>query len=264
MVKYLDFARLVGAGIRCSVCNGTRCRQSRWDSKHEKLSNTGSKPYRCEDCENRFFAASSASLERTLINTIAYVILGIAALTPIELWLGSNDNQTAGPVELLSAVNTEEGTTRNQQGGGHPGEFAKETPDVKRLSDDQEDNVTQLRKAASKGQVGAMIRLGQILATGIEQPKDTKQAAKWIQLAAATGNADGMFELGRYYRDGVGLQQNYARAYVWLSRAAAANHLSAMHERDDLVRKMSAEELGEAQNLASSEDWRGNNGPLRQ
>jgi hypothetical protein len=49
------------------------------------------------------------------------------------------------------------------------------------------------------------------------------------------------------------------RAYVWLNRAAAVRHISAMQERDELVRTMSAEELKEAQNLALSEDWRGNN-----
>ncbi len=251
MLKYLDIARLVGAGIKCTACNGTRCRQSRWDSKHEKLCHQGFQPYRCEDCENRFFAANGASLERSLINTTAYVILGIGVLTAVEYWLESNDNHTAGPVELLSADNAEEAAPRHQADS--------EAPDANGDAEHDTGSVASLRKAATNGHVGAMIRLGKVLATGDEQPKDTKQAAKWMQLAAASGHAEGMFELGRYYRDGVGLAQNHVRAYVWLNRAAAVRHISAMQERDELVRTMSAEELKEAQNLALSEDWRGNN-----
>ena len=264
MLKYLDIARLVGAGIKCTACNGTRCRQSRWHSKHEKLCSQGSRPYRCEDCENRFLAASGASLERTLINSTAYVILGIGVLTAVELWLGSNDNQAAGPVELVSAANTEERTTRHQEDSEASNRIGNEVPDANGHPEAYANNVALLQKAATDGHVGAMVHLGQILATGDEYPRDPKQAAKWMQLAAATGNAEGMFELGRYYRNGVGLPQNSVRAYVWLNRAAAVKHLTAMHERDDLVRTMSAEELREAHNLALSEDWSTNSGVRKQ
>ena len=264
MLKYLDIARLVGAGIKCTACNGTRCRQSRWHSKHEKLCSQRSRPYRCEDCENRFLAASGASLERTLINSTAYVILGIGVLTAVELWLGSNDNQAAGPVELVSAANTEERTTRHQEDSEASNRIGNEVPDANGHPEAYANNVALLQKAATDGHVGAMVHLGQILATGDEYPKDPKQAAKWMQLAAATGNAEGMFELGRYYRDGVGLPQNSVRAYIWLNRAATVKHLTAMHERDDLVRTMSAEELREAHNLALSEDWSTNSGLRKQ
>lgn len=255
MLKYLDIARLVGAGIKCTACTGTRCRQSRWHSKHEKLGHQGFQPYRCEDCTNRFFAASSASLERTLINSTAYVILGIGVLTAAEIWLGSNDAPATGRVELISTVDTEEGTAQPQNGSEPPGRTGNEAPDAKRHPEAPADNVVLLQKAATNGHAGAMVQLGQILSAGNGHPKDARQAATWMQLAAATGNAEGMFELGRFYRNGMGLPQNSVHAYVWLNRAAAANHLGAMHERDDLVRTMSAEELREAHDLALLEDW---------
>lgn len=264
MLKYLDIARLVGAGIKCTACHGTRCRQSRWDSKHEKLCNQGALPYRCEDCENRFFAARGASLERTLINSTAYVVLGLGILTAVEYWLGSNDNRAPGPVELGSAIGSEERPPRPQEGGETASRIGKETTNAEEHPENLADNVALLQKSATKGHVGAMVRLGQILAAGDKSPKDTTQAAKWMQLAAATGNAEGMFELGRYYRDGIGLPQNNVRAYVWLNRAAIAKHLSAIHERDDLVRTMNAEELREAHHLALSEDWHGNVAPRAQ
>ncbi|WP_374358471.1 tetratricopeptide repeat protein [Chitinimonas sp.] len=262
MLKYLDIARLVGAGIKCTACTGTRCRQSRWHSKHEKLGHQGFQPYRCEDCTNRFFAASSASLERTLINSTAYVMLGIGVLTAADLWLGSNDDPAAGRVELVSTINTEESMARPRDDTEAPNHTSEETPDAKRHPEDPADNVVLLQKAATNGHAGAMVQLGQILSAGKGHPKDARQAAKWMQLAAATGNAEGMFELGRFYRNGMGLPQNSVHAYVWLNRAAAANHLGAMHERDDLVRTMSAEELREAHDRALSEDW-GNDGGRR-
>ncbi|HSG21703.1 MAG TPA: hypothetical protein VLA64_01960, partial [Azonexus sp.] len=81
MLKYFDVARLVGAGIKCPACNSTRYRQSSWHSKEEKLRSEGYRPYRCDDCEHRFLAAKIASLERTLINGAAGVLLILGVLT---------------------------------------------------------------------------------------------------------------------------------------------------------------------------------------
>ncbi|QKV57244.1 MAG: sel1 repeat family protein [Dechloromonas sp.] len=191
------------------------------------------------------------------------MVLGLGILTAVEYWLGSNDNRAPGPVELGSAIGSEERPPRPQEGGETASRIGKETTNAEEHPENLADNVALLQKSATKGHVGAMVRLGQILAAGDKSPKDTTQAAKWMQLAAATGNAEGMFELGRYYRDGIGLPQNNVHAYVWLNRAAIAKHLSAIHERDDLVRTMNAEELREAHHLALSEDWHGNVAPGR-
>ncbi len=264
MLKYLDVARLVGAGIMCTACRSTRCRQSQWHSKHERLSNDGFQPYRCEDCAHRFLATTSASLERTLINSTVYVALGICVLTAVELWLGSDDEPAAGRLEAVATVTTEENVVWRQDGLKTPGQSSDVTPDVRREPDAPVDKVALLQKAAANGQAGAMVQLGQVLATGDGHPQDIEQAAKWMQMAAATGNAEGMFELGRLYRNGTGLPRNPVRAYVWLNRAAIANHPGAMHERDDLVRTMGTEELREAQTRAISADLSDDGGSRRQ
>jgi TPR repeat protein len=256
MLKYLDIARLLGAGIKCAACNGTRCRRSHWHTKQEKLGHQGLQPYRCEDCENRFFAASGASLERTLINGAAILILGIGITTAIELWPKSDDKVAADRIESASADIAKENLTRRPQGKEAPAQADKEIPATNAEENDPASDVALLRKAATAGHVGAMLHLGQILATGNGHPKDAAQAAKWMQVAAATGSVEGMFELGRYYRDGVGLPPNSVRAYFWLNRAATARHPSALHERDNLIRKMSGEELDEAHVLVMSDDWR--------
>lgn len=238
MLKYLDIALLVGSGIKCPACKGTRCHRTGWRSKHEKMSSEGYRPYRCDDCTNRFLAANGAALERHMINGAAAAILTFGVLTAVELWPGNVDQPAAEHLALSSTTETEESTA---------GAVASDT---RRHPEDQVDNINLLQKAADSGDAEAMVKLGRIFASGDKLPKDLKQAAKWVQLAAATGNAKGMVELGRFYRDGIGLAQNSVRAYVWFSRAAAANHADAMQERDDLVRAMSGDKLKEAQKLS--------------
>jgi len=250
MLKYLDIARLVGAGIKCPACNGTRYRQSSWHSKEEKLRSEGYRPYRCENCANRFLAARSASVERTLINGAAGVLLVLGVLTIAELWLGSYDNPETERVALALTASAEESTAEHRDGFEARHRTGNTVSDPKVSPESLAEKVDLLRQAAEDGHVESMVRLGRILTTGNKTPKDVAQATKWVQLAASTGNPEGMCELGRFYRDGTGLAQNSVRAYVWFSRAAAANHLNAMQERDDLVLTMSDEKLKEARKLA--------------
>ena len=244
ILKYFDIARLVGAGIKCPACEGTYCRPSRWHSKHEKLGADGYRPYRCEDCTNRFLAAKRAALERTLINAAAGVLLGLGVLIAGDLWFESFNNPKPKRVELASTVPSGKTITS--------AEAQRQTGDkASGASEDPTELAEKLKKAAEDGDVRAMLQLGRDLASGDKIPKDVEQAAQWMQLAAATGNAEGMFELGSFYRDGVGLAQNSVRAYAWFSRAAAANHLTARQARDELALTMSAEQLEEAHILTS-------------
>jgi uncharacterized protein len=249
ILKYIDVARLVGAGIRCPACKCTHCRPSRWHTKHEKLRSDGFQPYRCDDCSTRFLATNGASLERTLINATAGVLLGLGILTAGDLWFESQDNPPSKHVEPALAAHSEGNRTGAEAQGqsGDAASAARKYPPTP---------AEKLQKAAADGEVGAMLELGRQLASGDKLPKDPKQAAIWIQLAAATGNADGMFELGRFYRDGSGLAQDPVRAYVWFNRAAAAKHLAAVQERDELVRTMTDQQLKEAHKLSLPVDRR--------
>lgn len=235
ILKYVDLARLVGAGLKCPVCTGTHCRRSKWHSKKEKLGSDGFRPYRCHDCSHRFLARDGASLERILVNGTAGVLLGFGLLVGVELWLDGVDEAKRARIASASTAHSEETTT-----GGEVAD-AGEDPTAARAQKQQE--------AAENGDADAMLQLGRDLATGNQRPKDVEQAAQWVKLAAATGNPEGMLELGRFYRDGLGVKQDAARAYVWLDRAAA-KHPGALEERDALVRAMSKEQLQEAHQLS--------------
>ncbi|MBS1144551.1 MAG: hypothetical protein H6R14_1957 [Proteobacteria bacterium] len=223
VLKFADIARLLGAGVICPTCKGIACRPSRWLSKEEKRCAYGTRPYRCNDCSQRFTVRSSASFERFLINGMAGVMLGLGISLAVDLWLD-------GSVEAKS-------------------QHAAQSADV-RPADVAAMAARKQEEAAEGGDADAMLQLGRDLAKGNNRPKDVEQAAKWVQLAAATGNAEAMLELGRFYRDGVGLAQDSARAYVWLSRAAEAKHTGALLEREALIRTMGEEPLKVARELS--------------
>lgn len=239
ILKYFDIARLVGAGIKCPMCNSTRCQQSKWHSKHEKLSSASHRPYRCLDCTYRFLATRGAALERPVINGTATVLLIFGGVTAVELW----QEAESGQLGFASTVQPGDGTASGevQRLAANAAADAGKAPVAQG---------NKLQIAAGNGDVGAMLQLGRDLATGNNRPKDVGQAAKWVQLAAATGNPDAMLELGRFYRDGVGVAQDSARAYVWLSRAAAAKQTDAVLEREALVRTMGEEPLKVALELS--------------
>lgn len=241
--KYVDLARLVGAGLQCPVCTGTHCRRSRWHSKKEKLGSKGFRPYRCHDCSHRFLARDSAPLERIVVNGTAGVLLVFGVLIGVELWLDGDDDAKRMRIASTSTAHSQESTTDLPSRLLTGGEVA-DTGEVPAAARAQE-----LQEAAENGDADAMLQLGRDLATGNQRPKDVNQAANWVKLAAATGSPEGMLELGRFYRDGLGVTQDAARAYVWLDRAAA-KHPGALKERDALVRAMSKEQLQEAHQLS--------------
>jgi uncharacterized protein len=239
ILKYFDIARLVGAGIKCPMCNSTRCQQSKWHSKHEKMSSASNRPYRCLDCTYRFLATRGAALEPPVINGAAAVLLILGALTVAELWQEAESRQ----LKIVSTVQPGEGPA-----GGEVQRLAANAATDAGKAPEALGN--KLQTAAENGDPAAMLELGRDLATGNSRPKDVGQAAKWVQLAAATGNPDAMLELGRFYRDGLGVAQDSSRAYVWLSRAAAAKNTHAVLEREALVRTMGEAPLKTAQDLS--------------
>ena len=85
-------------------------------------------------------------------------------------------------------------------------------------------------------------------------PRDIGQSLHWTRLAAMQGEPNAQAALGRLYLDGTGIPQSYVQAHVWLNLAAARGQAQAAKLRDELAAKMTAEQLAEAQKLATL--WR--------
>ena len=85
-------------------------------------------------------------------------------------------------------------------------------------------------------------------------PQDYQEAVKWYRLAAAQGNEFAQVDLGVMYAEGRGVRQDFVRAHMWLNLAAAAlsgdPRDTATKNRDRIASKMTAEQIGTAQEMA--------------
>ncbi len=143
-----------------------------------------------------------------------------------------------------------------------------------------------LRPLADQGDAVARFDLGVMYNNGWGVPRDYVQAGKWYRLAAAQGNADAQYNLGILYDDGhryaeavkwyrkaadqglgdaqfnlgllyatgQGVPRDYVQAYMWLELLAAQDDQSAVSNRDAVARRMTPEQIAEAQKLAR--EWR--------
>jgi hypothetical protein len=105
------------------------------------------------------------------------------------------------------------------------------------------------KQAAKKGDAIAQYTLGYMYLIGQGVPRDDEQAAYWYKKAAEQGEVSAQFNLGVMYSKGIGVIQNYKLAYVWDNLAAAQGHESAIREKKIIGKKLSPQQLIEAQNI---------------
>ena len=103
------------------------------------------------------------------------------------------------------------------------------------------------QKAAKQGAARAQYELAAILSTSKPQ-----ESFRWFQAAADQGFAKAQVVLGSYYRDGTLVRKNHAEAYKWFSLASAQAYDAALTARDNLILKMTAEEVADGQRRVSA------------
>jgi TPR repeat protein len=110
-------------------------------------------------------------------------------------------------------------------------------------------------KAAGQGKADAQYVVGAMYYTGNAVPQDQKHAVSWFRKAAEQGNPDAQHALGLMYRYSVaGVPQDAVLAYMLYNLAAAGGHRNAVEQRAAIARKMTPEQVEEAQAL--SRTWR--------
>jgi TPR repeat protein len=120
---------------------------------------------------------------------------------------------------------------------------------------DTDEALKWLGPAAIVGNATAQIHLGKLLA----ENGHYEGAAVWYRRAADQGQPNAQILLGLAYADGQGVPQDYVSAYMWLNLAAAKlepgqTRNSVVEARDSIARKMTAEQIAEAQK--SARDWK--------
>jgi TPR repeat protein len=119
------------------------------------------------------------------------------------------------------------------------------------------------RLAAHQGDPRAQFNLAVAYAEGHGVPQDYAEAVTWYRRAASQNHAQAQYNLGLLYARGEGVAQDNVSAHMWFNLAAAAFPASdissrslAGRNRDLLARKMTPEQIAEAQRLAR--EWRSN------
>src|SRR5918996_826710 len=119
---------------------------------------------------------------------------------------------------------------------------------------DYQEAVKWYRIAAAREDEWAQTRLASLYAEGKGVPQDYREAVKWYRLAAAHGNELAQVNLGVMYTKGRGVGQDFVRAHMWFNLAAAAStgnsRDTATENRDRIASKMTAEQIGTAQEMA--------------
>jgi uncharacterized protein len=108
------------------------------------------------------------------------------------------------------------------------------------------------RRAAEQGHVQAQYYLGTLYANGQGVPLNDREAARWFRYAALQGDANAQLNLGIKYDAGKGVRTDYIEAYKWLNLAAAQGNTTAMSARDKIVRRMTPEQIDEAQRRSTA------------
>jgi TPR repeat protein len=106
------------------------------------------------------------------------------------------------------------------------------------------------RMAAEQGDASAQSNLGIMYRRGLGVPQDDAEAVKWFRLAAEQGITQAQYNLGNRYANGQGLKQDIVQAHMWFSLAAEQGSEKAKENRDIAARKMTPDQIVEAQRMA--------------
>ena len=115
---------------------------------------------------------------------------------------------------------------------------------------DYAEAVKWFRMAAKQGLAEAQTLLGFIYYDGEGVPQDIAEAVKWWRMAVEQGEVDAQYNLGHLYREGQGVPQDYVSAHIWYNLAAALGHEFARNSCDLLAKRMTPDQIAEAQRMA--------------
>jgi len=122
-------------------------------------------------------------------------------------------------------------------------------------SSDEESASTEFREnlmPAQQGDAKAQVFVAYLYETGQGVTRNYSKAAEWYSRAARQGNPVAQTQLGNMYRLGRGVPQNYVLAHMWLDLASKQGSRQASELITQVNRKMSRNQLTEANRLAKN------------
>jgi uncharacterized protein len=119
---------------------------------------------------------------------------------------------------------------------------------------DEAEAVRWSRLAAERGDFYAPSILGFMYFNGRGVQQNYVEAARWLRVGADHGNRQSQFFLADMYSLGHGVPQDYVLAHMWSNLSAAQGEEGAIVVRNDVEKRMTPEQLAEAQKLAR--EWK--------
>ena len=107
--------------------------------------------------------------------------------------------------------------------------------------------------AAEQGVADAQLNLGAMHGNGEGVPESNEEAVHWYRLAAEQGNAIAQSNLGLKYANGEGVPRDLVLAHLWYNLSAAQGDVFGRTSRGIIERRMTPEQIAEAQRL--SREW---------
>ena len=108
------------------------------------------------------------------------------------------------------------------------------------------------QKAAEQADPSGEWLLGDAFEYGNGVQQDYVEAAKWYESAAEQGHPIAQFSLGLLYAKGDGVPKDYVQAYKWWNLSAAQGNETAKKNLIKAERKMTPEQIAEAQHLSTA------------
>ena len=118
------------------------------------------------------------------------------------------------------------------------------------LRDDYAAVLKVAKPLAIKGEAWAQSWLGGAYNYGHGVVQDYAEAVKWYRLAAQQGEAFAQNNLGLMYDNGEGIVQDYVKAHSWFNLGAVNGNANAVNNRDVVAKRMTPQQIGDAQKLA--------------
>lgn len=110
------------------------------------------------------------------------------------------------------------------------------------------------RMVAEQGNAIAQHNLGVMYSKGEGVPENDAEGVKWYRRAAEQGYAYAQLALGTMYAKGEGVPEDYVQAYKWWNLSAAQGNENAIANKEMLRKRMTPEQIAEAQKLSA--EWK--------
>lgn len=110
------------------------------------------------------------------------------------------------------------------------------------------------RPLADQGMALAQYQIGLMTEQGQGTEPNLAHAFPWYMKAAEQGVVDAYFALGQLYSRGVAVTRDKVQAYAWFDRAMKGGNAVAGDWLRDEAKKMTPEEIAEAQRIAG--EWK--------